>query len=245
MKGLILAAGYATRLLPLTQDKSKAMLPVGDKLMVEHIVEALHRVAEIDEIYIVTNQRFYHDFKEWSDTYGSFIPLTIINDGTINDATKLGAIGDIALVIREKQINEDLMIVAGDNLFTFSLADYYDFFQKKGTDCICMQKFENIELLKHFAVASVDENHKVLEIEEKPKQPKTDIGVFASYIYKKETLPLFDMYLAEGHSPESPGSFLPWLSQRKAVHGYFFEGECNDIGTVGSYNDACEKYKDL
>ncbi|MFI3175527.1 MAG: nucleotidyltransferase family protein [Bacillota bacterium] len=243
MKGLILAAGYATRLHPLTKNKSKAMLPVGGKLMVERIVLALQKVEEINEIYIVTNQKFYDDFNSWATTYESKIPLTIINDGTSDDATKLGAIGDIALVLREKQIEEDLMIVAGDNLFTFSLADYFSFYKEKNTDCVCVQKFENTEVLKHFAVAILDDDQKVTDIEEKPANPKSNIGVFASYIYKKETLPLFFTYLDEGNPPDSPGSFLPWLYKRQDVHGYFFKGECDDIGTIESYNEACEKYK--
>ena len=226
MKAIILAAGYATRLYPLTLHTPKALLPIGKKPIIDHIVEKMNTVKELDAIYVVSNDKFAEQFADWAKTAKSRVPITVLNDGTTDDSNKRGAIGDISFVIDEMQIADDLMVIAGDNFFTYSLKEYVDFFHEKN----------------QFGIALLDENGRVLDIEEKPAKPKSNTVVFAAYLYKKETVPMFAAYLAAGNKPDSPGNFPAWLYHQKEVYAYTFEGECYDIGTPESYREVCELY---
>lgn len=244
MKAIILAAGYATRLYPLTLNMPKALLPIGKKPIIDHIVEKMDTVEELDEIYVVTNDKFAGHFEEWAKTAKSRVPITVLNDGTTDDSNKRGAIGDIAFVIEKAKINDDLMVIAGDNFFTYSLKEYVRFFREKDRDCVCVKVWEEESQLSQFGIALLDEKGMVLDIEEKPAKPKSNTAVFAAYLYKKETVPLFAEYLAAGNKPDAPGNFPAWLYLRKEVYAYTFEGECYDIGTPDSYREVCEMYKD-
>lgn len=242
MKAIILAAGYATRLYPLTLHTPKALLPIGKKPIIDHIVEQMDTIEELDAIYVVTNDKFAKDFDKWAETAKSRIPITVLNDGTTDDSNKRGAIGDIAFVIHEMQIEDDLMVIAGDNFFTYSLREYVDYFHRKERDCVCVKVWEDKSMLSQFGIALLDAEGKVLDIEEKPAKPKSNTVVFAAYLYKKETVPMFDTYLAEGNKPDAPGNFPAWLYRRKEVYAYTFAGECYDIGTPESYREVCEWY---
>jgi len=244
MKAIILAAGYATRLYPLTLNMPKALLPIGKKPIIDHIVEKMDTVEELDEIYVVTNDKFAGHFEEWAKTAKSRVPIMVLNDGTTDDSNKRGAIGDIAFVIEKAKINDDLMVIAGDNFFTYSLKEYVRFFREKDRDCVCVKVWEDESQLSQFGIALLDEKGMVLDIEEKPAKPKSNTAVFAAYLYKKETVPLFAEYLAAGNKPDAPGNFPAWLYLRKEVYAYTFEGECYDIGTPDSYREVCEMYKD-
>jgi len=238
VKAIILAAGYATRLYPLTKDRAKALLPINNRPMIDYILDKIETVKEIDEVFVVTNSRFAQQFIEWSKNVDTSLPITILDDGTDSDENKRGAIGDLYFVLEEANIQDDLMVIAGDNYFTYSLEAYMDFFVEKGGDCVCAKICADKEALKQFAVAQVDEDHRVIEIEEKPQVPKSDLAVYAAYFYKKETLPLFKEYLEEGNSPDAPGNFPVWLCKRQAVYAYPFTGECYDIGTPESYYEV-------
>ena len=242
MKAIILAAGYATRLYPLTLHTPKALLPIGKKPIIDHIVEQMDTIAELDEIYVVTNDKFARDFQDWAKTAKSRVPITVLNDGTTDDANKRGAIGDISFVIEEMKIDDDLMVIAGDNFFTYSLREYVDYFHQKDRDCVCVKVWEDEKTLSQFGIALLDEAGKVLDIEEKPARPKSNTVVFAAYLYKKETVPMIATYLAEGNKPDAPGNFPAWLYQRKEVYAYTFDGECYDIGTPESYREVCQLY---
>ena len=244
MKAIILAAGYATRLYPLTLHMPKALLPIGKKPIIDHIVEKMDTVEELDEIYVVSNDKFASHFEEWAKTAKSRVPITVLNDGTTDDSNKRGAIGDIAFVIEKAKINDDLMVIAGDNFFTYSLADYVRYFREKDRDCVCVKVWEEESQLSQFGIALLDEKGMVLDIEEKPAKPKSNTAVFAAYLYKKETVPLFAEYLAAGNKPDAPGNFPAWLYLRKEVYAYTFEGECYDIGTPDSYREVCEMFQD-
>lgn len=244
MKAIILAAGYATRLYPLTLHKSKALLPINKKPIIDYIIDEMNHVNDLDEIYVVTNSRFYEQFLDWAETVKSDIPICILDDGTTDDSNKRGAIGDISFVIDQKQINDELMVIAGDNFFTYSLKDYVDFFHEKSRDCVCVKVWEEEESLSQFGIALLDEKGLVLDIEEKPKNPKSNTVVFATYLYKKETVPLFATYLEEGNKPDAPGNFPAWLYHRKEVYAYTFSGECYDIGTPESYHEVCKIFED-
>lgn len=243
MKAIILAAGYATRLYPLTLHTPKALLPINQKAIIDYIVEELNTIQEIDAIYVVTNHRFADDFTTWAKTAPGKTPIEVIDDGTTDDTNKKGAVGDIGFVIEQKQIDDELLVIAGDNFFTYSLRDYVNFYREKGHDCVCVKKWPNREELKQFGVALLDADGKVLDIEEKPAQPKSDTAVFATYLYKQDTVPLFAEYLAAGNNPDAPGNFPAWLYRRKDVYAYTFSGECYDIGTPESYREVCRMYE--
>ncbi len=243
MKAIILAAGYATRLYPLTLHTPKALLPIGKKPIIDFIVEQMNTIDELDGIYVVTNSRFAKDFDAWAKATKSRLPITVLDDGTTDDSNKRGAIGDISFVIDEMRIDDDLMVIAGDNFFTYSLRDYVDYFRRKERDCVCVKVWEDEKTLSQFGIALLDEDGKVLEIEEKPEHPKSNTVVFAAYLYRRDTVPLFAAYLAAGNKPDAPGNFPAWLYRRKEVYAYTFEGECYDIGTPDSYREVCEIFE--
>lgn len=244
MKAIILAAGYATRLYPLTMDRPKALLPINGKPIIDYIVEELNTIKEIDRVYVVTNSRFASHFTIWAKTAPGSVPIEIIDDGTTDDSNKKGAVGDIAFVIDEKKIADEMLVIAGDNFFTYALKDYVDFYREKDRDCVCVKEWQDKKELSQFGVALLDEKGMVLDIEEKPAHPKSNTAVFATYLYKKDTVPLFREYLDGGNNPDAPGNFPAWLYKRKEVYAYTFAGECFDIGTPESYYAVCRMYED-
>lgn len=242
MIGLVLAAGYATRLYPLTKNKAKALLPIKGRPILDYIVDEMVTMPDLSQIVIVSNARFAKDFEEWAKTRDD-IKITVVNDGTTCDEDKLGAVGDIQFVIDKLGLDEDLFVIAGDNLFTYKLIDCWDSFRGHGCDMVLAQAMEDKnEDLSRFAIASVDETGTVIDFEEKPEHPKSNLVVYATYFYRRDTLPLFRKYLDEGHSPESPGRFPAWLYSRKTVKLYEFEGTCIDIGTPESYQAVNESW---
>jgi glucose-1-phosphate thymidylyltransferase len=146
-------------------------------------------------------------------------------------------------VIENENIDDELVIVAGDNLFTYSLKEYYDFYKAKNDDCVCVKQFDDMEMIKQLGVVVMDENDKVTDLEEKPQNPKSNKAAFATYMYKKSTVPMFKQYLEEGNSPDAPGYFLQWLHKKKPVYGYVMNGECYDIGTHKALAEVREIYK--
>lgn len=243
MKAIILAAGYATRLYPLTKNRPKALLPINNKPIIDYIVDEINTVDSINEIIVISNDRFYTSFLDWSKETKSDITVTVLNDGTDSNENRLGAIGDIQFAIDEKNIDEEIVVIAGDNFFTYKLLDYYNFYREKDGDCICAKRIDDKELLKRVAIGEIDENNKVIGLEEKPEKPKSNLSVYASYFYKKDTLPLIKKYLDEGNNPDAPGHFPVWLHTRKDVYLYEIDGDCYDIGTHESYKEIQELYK--
>ena len=235
MKCIILAAGYATRLYPLTKNTAKPLLEVAGKPILKHILEKVERINVVDDIYIVTNDKFYPDFVNWVKNNPSEKEITVINDQTTTNDNRLGAIADIQYVIREKNLAEDVLVLAGDNLFDFELTDFVDFYHTTKADCITTHQLDDIEEIKQTGVVEVDDNKIVTSFEEKPEQPQSNLAVPPFYIYQKETLPLIDQYIAEGNNPDAPGHFVPWLIKHKDVYAYEFSGQRHDIGTMESY----------
>lgn len=238
MKAIILAAGYATRLYPLTKDKPKALLPIADKAILDYIVDEIEKISEIDELIIISNTKFFSNFNEWKEKRNTRLNVTVLDDKTTDDTNKLGAIGDIKYAIDELSIDDDVLIMAGDNIFTFNLKDYYDKFKAIGKDMILVKELDDVQELRRMANVMLDGENRVLEMVEKPENPKSNIAAFASYIYKRETLPLIEKYLKDGNNPDAPGFFPSWLHKQKEVYAYKFQGECYDIGTPKSYEEV-------
>lgn len=245
MKAIILAAGYATRLYPLTENMPKALLNVCGKPILEHLLDAFTSEKEIDEIHIVSNARFYRQLSDWAENTQSKYSQKIVvwNDGTTSNDNRLGAIGDIMFVIEKAAIDDDLFIAASDNLLSEPLTGYFEDFRRHGCDLLLVGKLDDPEERKRYAILELDENSRVIGLEEKPEHPKTDIAAYAEYIYVRETLPLFKKYIEEGNNPDSPGHFPEWLYKKKDVRAFLYGGECVDIGTVKMYNEIQETWK--
>ncbi len=243
MKALILAAGYATRLYPLTLDKPKALLPIAGKAIIDYIVDQIETIAAIDELVVISNHKFFPHFSEWSKERKSRLDIKVLNDNTTDDSNKLGAIGDIQFAIDALGIDDDMLIMAGDNIFTFELNDYYKAYLDKDSDMILVKEMDSLDDLRRMANVETDSDGRVIGMEEKPQNPKTNLAAFASYIYKKDTVPMIKQYLDGGNNPDAPGFFPSWLHKVKSVYAYKFTGECYDIGTHDSYKEVNEIFE--
>ena len=238
MQCILLAAGYATRLYPLTENMPKALLELGDKTILDMVVDKISEVPEVENIYIVTNEKFHTHFEEWAASYKGGKGVKVLNDHTTSNDNRLGAIGDLKYVIDQEGIDDEILVMASDNIFGFSLNNFVEVYREKKADMICAHTIENKEELHSMGVVELDENGKVLSFEEKPENPKSDLGVPPFYLYKRETLPLVDRYLAEGNNPDAPGHFVPWLIGQTEVYAYVFDATRIDIGTVAAYEEA-------
>ncbi len=247
MTAIVLAAGYATRLYPLTLDLPKALLPLGGRAMLDYLMDQIASVDDVRDVVIVTNSRFYNQFLAWLDQArfeGRYpdLNLQVLDDGTHSDETKRGAVGDMLYAIETLCIDDELLVCASDNFFTFPLTDFVQDFHRTGKDTLLMAHLDSVATLRGFAVATLDDQGRVIGFVEKPKDPPTDIGVYALYLYKRDTVPLIRQYLDEGNSPDAPGHFPEWLYHRRDVRGYLFEGECIDIGTPEMYKTVCDRF---
>lgn len=234
MKLIVLGAGYATRLHPLTLNQPKPLLPVAGKPMIEHVLDNLKGIREIDHIYVVTNAKFADHFQRWAEEYAkkhAGAPITIINDQTTDDSNRLGAIGDIDLVLTEAQINDDIIVVAGDNLFSHSLATFGEFCVTKGLPVLAVYDVGDLEQIKKYNAIEINEAGHITFFEEKPAQPKSTLTGIALYYYPRSTLPLIRQYLAEGNNPDQPGRLVQWLYRRTAFCVWRVPGTWYDVGS--------------
>ncbi len=232
MNALVLAAGYATRLRPLTDDVAKSLLPVGGRPMLDWILDKLEEVDSLDAVHVVTNSRYSHDFDHWAAGAERRLPIVVHDDGTSSNGDRLGAIGDIQLTVERAGLDyDDLLVVAGDNLFDFSLADLVDLWHaSENASAVALYDCGDLELATHYAIVSVDADCRVRSFVEKPSDPASTLVATANYIYHRDHIALVGRYLAEGGTPDAPGNFLAWLHRREPVYGYTFEGSWLDIG---------------
>ncbi|MBO7424719.1 MAG: nucleotidyltransferase family protein [Clostridiales bacterium] len=245
MKVLLLNAGYATRLYPLTENMPKSLLPLGKKLIIDYILDAIDSMKDVSEIILISNSKFASQFQAWADSLDreGKAPISVLDDGTDSPDNMRGAIGDIKFAIEEKNIDEDVCIMAGDNIFTYDVNDMYDFFRSKNADTLVAIHVPEKHQLQKLAVAILDDDGKILDMSEKPKEPKSNWGIYATYFYKRETIKLIDEYLAEGNSPDAPGNFPSWLYKRLPVYAYRAQGDCIDIGTLENYEKTKKEYE--
>ena len=241
MKVIILAAGYATRLYPLTLTQPKPLLPVAGKPMVEFVLDNLAPISGIDRVYVVTNAKFAGHFQKWADHYKatkSKMNFTIVNDGSTDDTNKLGAIGDINFVIEKEKVDDDIIIVAGDNLFSDKLGEFGKFIREKNAPVLALYDVGNLEEIKKYNSISVDGEGKITFFEEKPKNPQSTLTGIALYFYPRATIPLIKQYIAEGNNPDQPGRLVQWLYPRTPVYTWRVPGLWYDIGSEETLEEA-------
>jgi glucose-1-phosphate thymidylyltransferase len=240
MKGLILAAGYATRLYPLTRTTAKPLLPIGGKPMIDHILDRIREADSIDSIHVVTNSKFAGAFRNWAPA-----DVTVHDDGTTSEDDRLGAIGDIRFVVKRAGIDDDLLVVAGDNLFDYSLDAFVRWWRGKGVaSAIALYEVGDPDLIKQYGVVELDDHERIVDMVEKPQEPRSTLAATACYLYHREHVKLVATYLAEGNSPDQPGRLPEWLYTRAPVYGYRFEGEWLDIGNRDQLLEADNRLRE-
>jgi glucose-1-phosphate thymidylyltransferase len=241
MNVLILAAGYATRLYPLTLNKAKPLLAVGGKPIIEWLADNLVGISDLETIYVVTNAKFATDFQEWSQQYQNRHPelrFKIVNDGSTSDDDKLGAIGDIHFVITEEDLSgSSLLIAAGDNLFTESLADFV-VCARESEVTVAVHDVGDKEAIKKYGNIAVDAEGTITHFEEKPQNPQGTLAAVALYYYSPAVLSLLRTYLAAGNNADQPGRFIQWLYTRKPVKTFQIKGKWLDIGSKETLENA-------
>ncbi len=242
MRALILAAGYATRLYPLTEHQPKPLLKVGDKLIIEHILSKIEEIKGIEEVYIVTNDKFYPSFAALKNNLKTPLRIEIINDGTKSNEDRLGAIGDIHFVIEQKMIKDDLLVIAGDNLFGFALPELVHFFQQKNSSVVAFHDLKNLEKVKGKYGVGILEGSRIIDFEEKPSEPKSALASTACYLFKKQDLSCIGT-LAKTKKADAPGNLIKYLAKNSEVHGFVFHQHWFDIGSFESLEEAKKEYE--
>jgi glucose-1-phosphate thymidylyltransferase len=231
VNALILAAGYATRLRPLTDRVPKQLLPVGGRPMLDWIADKLEEIPELQELHVVTNARYAPAFAAWAATRGGV--SVVHDDGTTSNEDRLGAIGDLRFVLGRTELGSDhLLVIAGDNLLDASLADYAAWWRGKGTaSALAVYDVGDRELARQYGIVELAADERVVGFVEKPPEPRSTLAATATYLLHREHLALVDTYLAEGNPTDQPGNFIAWLYRREPVYGYALPGAWHDIGT--------------
>jgi len=244
VKLLILVAGYAVRLQPLTLNTPKPLLPVGGKKMIDRIIDRTAPINSIDAIHVVSNHKFFQNFVEWQKSHKDGVKILLVDDGTETNDTRLGAIRDMELAIREGSIDDDLLVIAGDNLFEMDLNKFLKF-AKDHNDGVSVALYDvgSIEAAKKFGVVRIDNDGKVAEFEEKPENPKSTLISTGIYYFPKEKLASLRKYVnSQNAKLDSPGYYIGWLSANDKVYGFPFSDRWYDIGDLQSYRKADEEY---
>ena len=241
MKAVILAAGYATRLYPLTKNMPKGLLKVGGRTLLDLICGKLNAVSEIDEILIVTNAKFFAQLSSWKERAPSRAPIRVLNDGTTSNDTRLGAIGDLGLVIREARVDADILMMASDNLFDQDLSAFAAFARsKKDSVCVAIYDIGDPMLAsKKFGVIEADRSGRVTGMEEKPEHPKSSFIGMGVYFFPRRSIPLVAEYLGGKNAQDAPGHYVRWLFDRGTpIFSFLFSGMWYDIGDLHALEEA-------
>ncbi len=227
MKAIILAAGYATRLRPLTDTRAKELLPVGGRPIVDWIIDAVTAVELVDEIHLVPNSHKVDQFTAWAGGRD----VIVHDDGTTSNEDRLGAIGDMLFVIERAQLDDDLLVIAGDNLFEFSLAEFAAFWRAQGSaSAVAVRDVGSLELASHYGIVALGVDGRVLDFEEKPADPPSTLAATATYLFHREHARLIKGYLEGEHGADQPGRFVGWLQRHEPVYGWLFDTTWYDIG---------------
>lgn len=233
-----MAAGYATRLYPLTKNFPKPLLKIGRSTILDRLLNDIDEISDVTEHIIVTNHRFVHFFKEWRMKNHYTKPITIIDDGTETNESRLGAVRDLLLAVNKCEIDDDIFVLAADNILDFSLRDFVNYSKEKGTSCIMYHKEVDLNKLQRTGVITMDENMKVLTMEEKPQCPQSHWAVPPFYIYSRLDLPLIKDCLNHGCGFDAPGNLARYLVDRTTIYAYEMLGKRYDVGSIEIYKDV-------
>ena len=261
MKNIVIAAGYATRLGELTKNFPKPLLKIGENTILGRMLDDIDRIPEIDEHIIITNHKFAPIFAQWAKDQGQrdsvkgeetldlrpqtsdrrwVKPITIVDDGTETNETRLGAVCDLLFAMEKLQIDDDMLVVAADNLLFFSFQEFVDFAKAKGTSCIMCHEQPSIERLQRTGVVELDADNKVLGMEEKPQVPKSHWAVPPFYIYMKKDLDLVRHSVENGCGKDAPGNLAHYMVEHTTMHAWKMSAGRFDIGSLDTYYEACE-----
>ena len=245
MKVLLLAAGYGTRLYPLTLNTPKPLLPVAGKPVIEFIFYLIEPMRQVDEVFIVTNQKFYPLFEEWKRNFSSSKRISVIDDGTTSNENRLGATGDMEFVIKNKNIKDDLVVLAGDNLFKADLSLFTDFsISKRPSVAIGLYDIKDLNLARRYGIVSINKNNRIIDFKEKPASPASTLAAMCLYFFPRENLEVIKEYLGTDTAKDAPGYFLEWLYKREPVFGYVFKDKkWFDIGDKESLEEADREFR--
>lgn len=241
MTAIILAAGYATRMYPLTLNFPKPLLEVGEKKIIDHLLDDLVQ-SGVERTVVVSNHKFIDQFTSWADTRENVI---VLDDGSVDNDHRLGAVKDIEFAIEKANIDDDIVVLAGDNVLNFSLSSFIKYGKEKKTTCIMRHEQRDINKLRKTGVIVIDDNDLVLEMDEKPQEPKSIWAVPPFYYYTKEDIKLVKEGIESGCGTDAPGSFISWLVKKKPVHAFLMPGERYDVGSIEGYEKIKKEYKGI
>ena len=240
MKCLILAAGYATRLYPLTEHFPKPLLKVGERTILDWLIGDIDTAGVVDEYIVISNHKFAPIFEDWAKER-----ITVLDDGTSSNETRLGAVRDIQFAIDALGLDDDLLVIAGDNLLDFSLVHFINYARERGTSCVMRYYEPLVEKLRKTGVATVDDTGRILAMEEKPAEPRSHWCCPPFYFYRRSDVPLVKVGIDSGCGVDAPGSFIAWLSAQTPVHAYEMPGRRYDIGNLASYEEVQRTYQGI
>ena len=243
MKCLILAAGYATRLYPLTENFPKPLLDVGGKTILDWLVDDIHTAGLVDEFVVISNHKFAHHFEKWAAT--KTMKVTVVDDGTDSNETRLGAVKDIQFAIDQLGLDDDMLVIAGDNVLDFTLTKFLAYAKEKNTSCIMRYYEPEEKKLTKCGVVEIDENDRIVSMEEKPAAPKSHWCCPPFYYYTKADAKLVAKGIEAGCGTDAPGSYIAWLCTQTPVFAMEMPGKRFDVGNLESYNKIKEEYKGI
>lgn len=243
MKCIILAAGYATRLYPLTENFPKPLLKVGEKTILDWLIEDIHASRQVDEYIVITNHKFAPHFHAWADVHP--LPITVVDDGTSTNETRLGAVCDIQFAIEKLHLSDDALVIAGDNVLDFSLTHFIRYAMEKGTSCTMRYYEADEKRLRKSGVSELGENDVLLSLEEKPENPKSNWCTPPFYFYRKEDLLRIPQAIWDGCGTDAPGSLVSWMCRHATLHSMEMPGSRYDIGNLESYETVQKTYRGI
>jgi len=244
MKTIILAAGYATRLYPLTKNKPKALLPIGSKPLLTHLVGKINEITSNQETVLVTNSLFTKQFEDWAKTAGATKPIRVVDDGTTSNDNRLGAIGDMRFALEKGRVDDDVLMLASDNLFDGSLDEFARFASAKNAPAIGVHDLKDPMLgSKRYGMVKLDASSRIIAIEEKPEKPSSSFASMGLYYFPKSTLAFVDEYLASTSKQDAPGYYVTWLMGKTPIYAHALSGRWYDIGSIDQLEEANREYE--